>query len=262
MNSLTIEQKEKLTQYLTSTVEPTSVEEFSEQIILNSHVIDDDSGTFMEKFIRAIYAVGLILQERNAFGKIVVVNQDNVDSTIYRPYMMHSLQPADELMFEKTKWAEELSFSSIEQMKKTLMSVDIRNGIIFRSIMIYEELEYSNDARIFIDWSLGYTHNYLSHEHIKAMINTLPITKMQNRDIKEISSYELWSVIDYGDNQYIPFSLLDTSKSFTEIYRKFQNTKEPCFIIMDPNGWNYDSNCMCGKHHNKEKHVFESPDGG
>jgi hypothetical protein len=50
--------------------------------------------------------------------------------------------------------------------------------------------------------------------------------------------YELWDVISYGHGEPLfPFTLIDKSESFSEIYEKFLRVikKQPCVILLKNN---------------------------
>jgi hypothetical protein len=65
--------------------------------------------------------------------------------------------------------------------------------------------------------------------------------------------YQLWDLISYGEGEPLtPFTLLNESNNFTEIYiefYKYNSESTPCVIFLS-------------EENNKKNKIYESPDGG
>jgi len=78
--------------------------------------------------------------------------------------------------------------------------------------------------------------------------------------------YQLWDMVSYGDGEsMVPFSVINESDNFENIYGKFKNQKDPCVILIKEdeieknNDHCHYSGLPSVKSYNK---IYESPDGG
>ena len=73
--------------------------------------------------------------------------------------------------------------------------------------------------------------------------------------------YELWDVTVYGEGEPpVPFTLLNKSDDFSEIYYEFQKTAKdrPCVIFLKTDSAVEPVSAI----RPSEKKIYESPDGG
>jgi hypothetical protein len=81
-----------------------------------------------------------------------------------------------------------------------------------------------------------------------------------------MAKYQLWDMVSYSEGEpMVPFSVINESDNFENIYGKFKNQKDPCVILIKEdeveknNDHCHYSGLPSVKSYNK---IYESPDGG
>ena len=75
-----------------------------------------------------------------------------------------------------------------------------------------------------------------------------------------MAKYQLWDMVSYGDGEsMVPFSVINESDNFENIYGKFKNQKDPCVILIKEDKIKEDGLPSIDSYSNK---IYESPDGG